>query len=83
MERTALRKYNFAVIFVFKLATAKTFNSDFCRKVTNALYQRWVELFAIFSTSVKIVSKCYLNVLLVTAIDISFYSMVDQWMANM
>ena len=65
------------------LAVAKTFNSDFCRQVTNALYKRWVELSAHFSTSVKNVSKCYLNVLLQTVIYISFYLMVDQWMANM
>ena len=37
----------------------------------------------IFSTSVKNVSKCYLNVLLETVIDVLFYLMVNQWMANM
>ena len=36
-----------------------------------------------FSTSVKIVSKCYLIVLLETVIDILFYVMVNQWMVNM
>ena len=65
------------------LAAAKTFNSDFCRQVMNALYQRWVELFAHFSTSVKNMSKCCLNVLLEAVIYISFYLMVNQWMANM
>ena len=64
-------------------AAAKTFNSDFWRQVTNALYQRWVELFAHFSTSVKNVSKWFLNVLLESVIDILFYSMVDQWVLNM
>ena len=35
-----------------------------------------------FSTSVNIVSKCYLNVLLETVIDILFYVMVNQWIVT-
>ena len=65
------------------LAAAKTFNSDFCRQVTNALYERWVELFAHFSTSVKNASKHYPNVLLEIVLYILFHLIVNQWMANM
>ena len=73
----------YACVYTFiVLAAVKTFNSDVCRKLTNALYQRWVELFALFST-VNIVSKCCLKVLLETVIYVLFHLMVNQWMVDM